>query len=151
VVELQGLQQAEQRRASLSQLPAADTTPPLRQWARRAYWTPEEAAALFLGWDPDLYPWRQVERLVAVASQAREFAHVRDHVQRAIRVGDLEELPAPVDLLDWGAGLGLKVVPELEAAVRSLPRKGWKRRFEEASRHLDALKKSSKGARSVGQ
>jgi hypothetical protein len=109
-------------------------------WAVAPCWTAHEAGVLFCGLDPARWPSSLVNPLVGVLAEADAIARTRDLVERAIVVGDLLERPAPVDVLDWGAERGLKVSPELEKAVRALPRKSWKQQCEELSDELNAVK-----------
>ena len=78
-------------------------------WARKAYWSPKEAALLALGLNP-----------AGRGTDDDAFYDLTDTIDRAIRAGQLKREIAPAAFLTWLQGLRIAVPPGLASAVAEL-------------------------------
>jgi hypothetical protein len=86
-------------------------------WSRFAYWTPEEATALLLGFNPDIVNWRNLEGRDLPLVQG--FGDILRLVRRGQEVGVLPNKNIrPIDVIEWAEAKGLEPPQRLADAVR---------------------------------
>jgi hypothetical protein len=113
-------------------------------WARRAYWRPEEIAALSLGKNPTLV--NEATCTVAMFRQdvAQQFLEVLETILRSIDAGELFERTKPWFALSW---LRTNQLIFPEALADEVAKLGgtvfdWRTRFERAQNYLGQLEDS---------
>jgi hypothetical protein len=109
-------------------------------WARKAYWTPLEAALLSFSEDPDDFHssgpgW---------ASERLEFSTLRhriDDIERAQNAGQMALGFSPAEFLKWASSTELEVPLELKSAIERATgaQSDWRARYEEANSLAESL------------
>jgi hypothetical protein len=112
-------------------------------WSKATYWTLDEAVALAFGKSPDIVNWQNVQPLVNVSAFAKQFARVRDLVNRAKNWQQLYDPALPGFFLAWARRNEIAVPEELVKAVeeRGIVIADWKDSFEKLKEQYDALLK----------
>lgn len=93
--------------------PGADFT----FWDRIAYWTVDEATALSFGFDPNLANWGEL--LSCDHPFTKLYENRRALALRAMEMGQLPQLAAPMDYISWTKKVGIEFNPDLEKKVRA--------------------------------
>jgi hypothetical protein len=86
-------------------------------WDRIAYWTVEEATALSFGFDPNLANWGEL--LSCDHPFTKLYENRRALALRAVEMGQLPKLAAPLDYISWTKKVGIEFNPDLEKKVRA--------------------------------
>ena len=111
-------------------------------WARKAYWSPLEAAVLTFSKDPDDYRSLQPEEF----SQLMEFPnfhHRFDDIEREQRSRNKPHGLSPTELLEWVVSIGLALPPELKTAIERVgaAQHEWKAKYEAAHETIEQLQR----------
>ncbi len=88
-----------------------------QHWAKAAYWSLEEATALSFGKEPGVVNSKSIEPLVGIYSFAADYARVRDLVERAKIMGQIDDPVIPGFYIAWAKRRGISYPPELEAEL----------------------------------
>ena len=86
-------------------------------WDRIAYWTVEEATALSFGFDPNLANWGEL--LSCDHPFTKLYENRRALASRAVEMGQLPKLAAPMDYICWCKSVEIEFHPDLEKMVRA--------------------------------
>jgi hypothetical protein len=86
-------------------------------WAKLAYWSPEEATALWLGSDPKFVN----SHTAPSSSEATEFARRLTLIERAVAADHLMKLFSPAAFVRWTDSISLPVHQKLRTAIDALP------------------------------
>jgi len=78
-----------------------DAQADLEHWSRAEYWTPDEAAAVSFGKNPNVVNANTLKSYLGKASFADEYYLRRDLVDRAIQSGRLPREIPPADFVAW--------------------------------------------------
>jgi hypothetical protein len=115
------------------------------EWVQKAYWHPEEAAALSLGLDPEYL------RLVAASDPdqldtSEEYAIYReriDLIERLQRSRNEQLGPSPKAFLDWALSIQLQIPEDLRSAIERVSGSAadWQSKFQAAQAHADELQR----------
>jgi hypothetical protein len=89
-------------------------------WSKYPYWTILETAALFLGKNPRIVVWEDVERYAEVDDLAARLRNYRDILERAPVFEGPETVATPADLVGWAKNW-IDLPPQLIAAVEASP------------------------------
>lgn len=89
-------------------------------WAKQAYWTVDEAAALSLGKDPRIVTWERLRSSTEISLFAKRFADQRSLFNRAVWTGDLFERTLPPVFLAWAKAKDIELPAALLAEVEKL-------------------------------
>lgn len=109
-------------------------------WGKAAYWTLDEAVALVLGRAPESVTWERVKKFVDVSRFAREFARLRELVDRADRCNKISNPDAPSVFLNWARQYGIDVPDALTEQVDKFgATTDWEREYEALKVKHDAL------------
>jgi hypothetical protein len=114
----------------------------LTEWVQKAYWHPEEAAALSLGLDPEYL------RLVAASEldTSEEYAIYReriDLIKRLQRSRNEPLGPSPKAFLEWALTIQLQIPKDLRSAIERVSGSAddWRTKYEAAQVHADELQR----------
>jgi hypothetical protein len=113
----------------------------LTDWVQKAYWHPEEAAALSLGLDPE-YLKLDHARL----DTSEEYASYReriDLVERLQRSRDEQYGQSPKAFLEWALSIQLAIPEDLKSAIEGTngSASDWRTKFQAAQEHADYLQR----------
>ena len=113
----------------------------LTDWVQKAYWHPEEAAALSLGLDPE-YLKLDHARL----GTSEEYASYReriDLVERLQRSRDEQYGQSPKAFLEWALSIQLEIPEDLQSAIEGTngSASDWRTKFHAAQEHADNLQR----------
>ncbi len=112
------------------------------EWAQKAYWHPEEAAALSLGLDPEYL--RFVSPIELDASE--EYAIYReriDLIERLQRSRNEQLGPSPKAFLEWALSIQLQIPKDLRSEVERVSGSAadWRTKFQAAQARADELQR----------
>ena len=105
-----------------------DAQADLEHWSRAEYWTPDEAAAVSFGKNPNVVNANTLKSYLGKASFADEYYLRRDLVDRAVATGHLPEEIPPADFIDWSQSKGLDSPEDLIEhldALSATPTRFW--------------------------
>lgn len=115
------------------------------EWVQKAYWHPEEAAALSLRLDPEYL------RLVAASEPAaldtsEEYATYReriDLIERLQRSRSEQHGPSPKAFLEWALSVELEIPKDLKGAIERMSGSvsDWRTKFQAAQERADNLQR----------
>jgi hypothetical protein len=113
----------------------------LTEWVQKAYWHPEEAAALSLGLDPE-YLKLDHARL----DTSEEYATYRerlDLIERLRRFRNERHGPSPKAFLEWALSIQLAIPEDLKSAIEGTngSASDWRTKFQVAQEHADHLQR----------
>ncbi len=113
----------------------------LQYWAKAAYWNLEEATALSFGKEPGVVNSKSIEPLVGIYSFAADYARVRDLVERAKVMGQIDDPVIPRDFIAWAKRSGINYPPDLEAELVAQGQQigDWKTAYDELKAQFDEL------------
>lgn len=96
-----------------------NSQPDLNYWSRMAYWTYDEAVALFLDRNPEIVNLSipKEERWTIPIDVVHDYLKVKNVMLRACEVQELEERNTPAIFLEWAENRGIKVPDALRQAV----------------------------------
>ena len=121
----------------------------LTDWVQKAYWHPEEAAALSLGLDPE-----NLKLDHARLDTAEEYASYRercDLVERLQRSRDEQHGPSPKAFLEWALSIQLEIPDDLRSAIEGLndAASDWRTKFQATQETADDLQRQLDECRST--
>jgi hypothetical protein len=112
------------------------------EWVQKAYWHPEEAAALSLRLDPEYL------RLVSATEldTAEEYAIYReriDLIERLQRSRNEQLGPSPKAFLEWALSIQLEIPEDLKSVIERLTGSAddWRTKFQAAQERADNLQR----------
>jgi hypothetical protein len=112
------------------------------EWVQKAYWHPEEAAAVSLRLDPEYL------RLVSPTEldTAEEYAIYReriDLIERLQRSRNEPHGPNPKAFLEWALSIQLEIPEDLKSVIERLTGSAddWRTKFQAAQAHADELQR----------
>ncbi len=88
-------------------------------WSRQPYWTIDEAAALYLGKDPQYVHTEAIQAYKGYGNFPPRFVKTQETITRAVTIGALNEHITPVEFVVWGARHLDKMPEELISAVKN--------------------------------
>jgi len=89
-------------------------------WAKVSYWSPDEAAALSLGYAPAFVNSCTLKPYLGASNEADEFVRRLMLVSRAIKAGLLNPLFSPSDFVNWADGIAIPLPKGLRNAVATI-------------------------------
>lgn len=89
-------------------------------YCKAAYWTAQEAAALFVQRNPERLTKSRVENDRNPPKIAVAFARTLELIERAMAMGEIDRHSSPLKLLEWANTRQIAVPPELERILRQL-------------------------------
>jgi hypothetical protein len=98
----------------------SETRADLGFWAKVSYWSPDEAAALSLGYAPEFVNSSTVKPYLGASNRADEFGRRLMLVSRAVEAGLLKPLFSPCDFVNWADGIAIPLPNEFRNAVATI-------------------------------
>jgi hypothetical protein len=113
----------------------------LTDWVQKAYWKPEEAAALSLGLDPE-----HLKLDHARLDTSEEYATHReriDLIERLQRSRNEQYGPSPKAFLEWALSIQLEIPEDLQSAIERISGSAsdWRTKFQAAQERADGLQR----------
>lgn len=96
-----------------------NSLPDLNYWSKMAYWTHDEAVALFLDRNPEIVNLSipKEERWTIPIDVAHDYMKMKNVILRACEMQELEERNEPAIYLEWAESRGIEVPNVLRQAV----------------------------------
>ena len=112
------------------------------EWVQKAYWHPEEAAALSLRLDPEYLRFVSATEL----DTAEEYAIYReriDLIERLQRSRNEQLGPSPKAFLEWALSIQLEIPEDLKSVIERLTGSAddWRTKFQAAQERADELQR----------
>ena len=112
-------------------------------WGRMPGWTLSEAAALFLGIDPDCLNHEAIKDAKA-GTPEWEYFKLHRRLCRARKMDQLSSLTPPREFLEWAVSNGLSPSDQLTGSVIVGPKtKNWKKKYFAMKRKKEALEEAN--------
>jgi hypothetical protein len=134
--ELKEREEQEEQQSFFNETTAAAD---FEHWSQTAYWSLDEAVALCLGKDPRHVNWANVKVHVRTSPFAKEYARLKDLVDRAEVTRQLSHRVAPCFFLAWAERCGISYPESLESALvaRDLQIGDWKTAYDRLERQFN--------------
>ena len=115
-------------------------------WVQKAYWHPEEAAALSLGLDPEYLRLMAASESATQLDTSEEYAVYReriDLIQRMQRSRNEQFGPSPKAFLEWALSIQLDISEDLKGAIEHISglANDWQTKFQGAQARADELQR----------
>jgi hypothetical protein len=92
----------------------------LGYWAKVAHWSPDEAAALSLGYAPRFVNPSTVKPYLHTSPEAEEFDLRSMLIRRALDTGALKQRFSPAEFITWADRISVELPKELRDAVATI-------------------------------
>ena len=118
----------------------------LTEWVQKAYWHPEEAAALSLGLDPEYLRLVAASEPAAQLDTSEEYATYRerlDLIERLRRFRNERHGPSPKAFLEWALSIQLEIPEDLKSAIERISGSAsdWQTKYQAAQARADELQR----------
>ncbi|MBB3408025.1 hypothetical protein FHT87_001928 [Rhizobium sp. BK316] len=110
-------------------------------WSKISYWTPEEAAAISFGKEPNLVNLQSLRPYATNSIFVGSFCAQMELIRRATEAGQLLEKNTPEFFIAWALRTGFQMHPKAIEAVQARGRQiaDWKTEFDTLATFLESL------------